>query len=106
VVQAVEDDVWDIMSQSLLVEGDSTPEIVTATPPLPPGFTPAPPATPTVAVAWQTSAPREPVPTGGVVELGIRNENGAPGETQAIGVQVNLPDGSSVSMQGTVVGEE
>jgi hypothetical protein len=41
-----------------------------------------------------------------VVELGIKNKNGAPGETYAIGVQVNLPDGSPVNMEGQVVGDE
>ena len=88
----------------------------TPSPPLPPAFTPAPPATPTpipepggptpFAASWQTSAPREPVPAGEVVELGIRNRIGAPGETYAIGVQVNLPDGSPVNMEDEVVGDE
>jgi len=86
----------------------------TPSPPLPPAFTPAPPATPTpepggptpFAASWQTSAPREPVPAGEVVDLGIRNRIGAPGETYAIGVQVNLPDGSPVNMEDEVVGDE
>jgi len=55
--------------------------------------------------SWQTAAPRAPAPIGQVVELGIRNKNGAPGETYAIGVQVNLPDGSPVNMEGEVVGD-
>jgi hypothetical protein len=56
--------------------------------------------------AWQTSAPREPVAASEAVEIGIRNENGAPGETYAIGVQVNLPDGSPVNWEGEVVGAD
>ena len=43
---------------------------------------------------------------GEAVEIGIRNENGAPGETYAIGVQVNLPDGSPVNWEGEVVGAD
>ena len=40
------------------------------------------------------------------MELGIRNRNGSPGETYAIGVQANLPDGSYVNWEGEVVGDE
>jgi len=73
-----------------------------------PQFTPAPAPSPTQVLtpAWQTSAPREPVPASEAVEIGIRNENGAPGETYAIGVQVNLPDGSPVNWEGEVVGAD
>ena len=73
-----------------------------------PPFTAAPAPSPTQVLtpSWQTSAPREPVPAGEAVELGIRNENGAPGETYAIGVQVNLPDGSPVNWEGEVVGAD
>ena len=46
------------------------------------------------------------MPAGEAVELGIRNENGAPGETYAIGLQVNLPDGSYVNIETEVVGDE
>jgi hypothetical protein len=42
--------------------------------------------------SWQTSAPREPVAAGTTVELGIRNKNGAPGETDVIQMVVLLPD--------------
>jgi hypothetical protein len=82
-----------------------TPTMVAPTPARP---TPAPPTAPAPPLppSWQTSAPREPLPAGEVVELGIRNENGTPAETYAIGVQVNLPDGSPVNMEGEVVGAE
>lgn len=78
----------------------------TAAPTLPPSPT-LPPGgeTPALMPSWQTAAPRAPAPIGQVVELGIRNKNGAPGETYAIGVQVNLPDGSPVNMEGEVVGD-
>jgi hypothetical protein len=46
------------------------------------------------------------VTAGEAVEIGIRNENGAPGETYAIGVQVNLPDGSPVNREGEVAGAD
>jgi hypothetical protein len=46
------------------------------------------------------------VTAGQTVELGIRNENGAPGETYAIGVQVNLSDGSPANWEGEVVGAD
>jgi len=73
-----------------------------------PQFTAAPAPSPTQVLvpSWQTSAPREPAPAGELVELGIRNENGAPGESYAIGVQVNLPDGSYVNREGQVVGTD
>ena len=70
-----------------------------ATPPPPP-----PPPSPTPS--WETSVPWALVVAGEVVRLDIRNRNGAPGETYAIGVQVNLPDGSPVNMEGKVVGDE
>lgn len=81
--------------------GPTLPPSPKPSPPPSPAFTPTP-ATP----SWQTSAPREPVTAGQTVELGIRNENGAPGETYAIGVQVNLPDGSPVNREGEVAGAD
>ncbi|MGQ9573597.1 MAG: hypothetical protein ACUVV3_10535, partial [Dehalococcoidia bacterium] len=74
------------------------------TPPAPPPQSPSPP--PPAIPSWQTSAPREPVLAGTVVELGIRNANGAPGETYPVGVQVNLPDGTPVNMEGQIVGAD
>jgi hypothetical protein len=84
---------------------------VTATPqPSPtaePTMSPSPTATVVAPIpSWQTSAPIYPVPAGDVVDLGIRNKYGAPGETYAIGVTVRLPDGSPVAMEGEVVGDE
>jgi hypothetical protein len=64
-----------------------------------------PTPTPVPTPSWQTSEPDFPVPAGNAITLGIRNENGRPGETHAIGAQVNLPDGSPVNMEGEVVGD-
>ena len=93
---------------------------LTATPPPaptpqpPPQPTPVPTVVPTVVPietaaplppSWQTSAPREPVTPGTPVELGIRNANGAPGETYAIGMLVRLPDQTDIIQEGIVSGD-
>lgn len=75
-----------------------------------PRATPAPTVAPIQTQAalppsWQTSAPREPVTAGTTVELGIRNENGAPGETYAIAVLVRLPDQQDIVQEGQVSGD-
>jgi hypothetical protein len=90
---------WPTPTRIPLSPGALTPAATTPAPP-PGGQTPA------LMPSWQTSAPREPVTAGSAFQLGIRNENGAPGETHAIGVQVNLPDGSPANMEGKVVGDE
>ena len=76
------------------------PVVVTVVPTAPPVQTPAP-----LPPSWQTSAPREPVSPGTTVELGIRNQNGAPGETYAIGMLVRLPDQTDIIQEGTVSGD-
>lgn len=55
--------------------------------------------------SWQTSAPRQPVAAGTTVELGIRNENGAPDETYAIGMLVRLPNQQDIVQEGQVSGD-
>jgi len=75
-----------------------------------PRTTPVPTVAPTQTQAalppsWQTSAPREPVSAGTTVELGIRNENGAPGETYAVAVLVRLPDQRDIVQEGQVSGD-
>jgi len=77
------------------------PAVVTAAPTAPPTQTPAP-----LPPSWQTSAPLDPVTPGTIVELGIRNANGAPGETYPIGMSVQLPDLTSVVQEGTVSGSD
>jgi hypothetical protein len=76
----------------------SPPVVVTVAPTAPPVQTQAP------QPSWQTSAPIDPVTPGTIVELGIRNANGAPGETYPIGMSVQLPDLTSVVQEGTVSG--
>ena len=94
----------------------TTGAIVTGTPraTATPRVTPAPTVAPTVAPtqtqaallpSWQTSAPREPVTAGTTVELGIRNENGAPGETYAIAMLARLPDQQDIVQEGQVSGD-
>jgi hypothetical protein len=66
----------------------------------PPVQTPAP-----LPPSWETSVPWEPVTPGTIVELGIRNANGAAGETYAIGMLVRLPDQTDIIQEGTVSGD-
>ena len=41
-----------------------------------------------------------------MVELSIRNANGAPGETYSIGMLVRLPDQTDVTQEGVVSGAD
>jgi hypothetical protein len=56
--------------------------------------------------AWQTSAPRTAVAAGDVVEVGLRNENGSPGECYDFMVEVYDPDGYYASGSDTVCGAD
>ena len=55
---------------------------------------------------WETWVPLEPVTPGTMVELSIRNANGAPGETYSIGMNVVLPDQTYVTQEGVVSGAD
>ena len=95
------------------------PPVETAAPPPPPVETAAPPVVVTVAPtpvpvetptpatpSWETSTPLEPVTPGTMVEVSIRNANGAPGETYPVGMLVRLPDQTDVIQEGTVSGSD
>jgi len=56
--------------------------------------------------SWQVSAPREAVAMGTTVEVGLRNENGVPGECYDFVVEVYDPDGYTASGEDTVCGAE
>ena len=77
------------------------PPVVTVAPTAPPVQTPTP-QTP----YWETWVPLEPVTPGTMVELSIRNANGAPGETYSIGMNVVLPDQTYVTQEGVVSGAD
>ena len=79
----------------------TAPPVVTVAPTAPPVQT----ATPQQPY-WETWVPYEPVTPGTIVELSIRNANGAPGETYAIGMSVQLPDQTSVVQEGVVSGSD
>jgi len=86
------------------------PVVQTAAPP-PPVVTVAPTAPPVqtqepLPPSWETWAPTEAVTPGTLVELSIRNANGAPGETYSIGMSVSLPDLTSVTQEGVVSGAD
>lgn len=78
----------------------TAPPQVTPVPTVAPVETPAP-----LPPSWQTSAPREPVAAGTTVELGIRNQNGAPGEAYNVAMLVRLPDQSDIVQEGIVTGD-
>ena len=83
------------------VQTAAPPPVVTVAPTAPPVQT----ATPQQPY-WETWVPYEPVTPGTMVELSIRNANGAPGETYAIGMSVQLPDQTSVVQEGVVSGAD
>jgi hypothetical protein len=88
--------------------------VQTAAPPPPVVQTAAPPPTAAPPVQtqapqqpyWETWGPTEPVTPGTIVELSIRNANGAPGETYSIGMLVRLPDQTDVVQEGVVSGAD
>ena len=88
-----------------VVQTAAPPPVQTAAPPQP---TSAPPVqTPTPQTPyWETWVPLEPVTPGTMVELSIRNANGAPGETYSIGMNVVLPDQTYVTQEGVVSGAD
>ena len=77
------------------------PPVVTVAPTAAPVQTPAP-----LSPSWQTSAPLDPVTPGTIVELGIRNANGAPGESYSVAMLVRLPDQTDVIQEGIVSGSD
>jgi len=89
------------------------PVVQTAAPP-PPVQTAAPPPTAAPPVQtqvpqqpyWETWVPLEPVTPGTIVELSIRNANGAPGETYSVAMLVRLPDQTDVVQEGVVSGSD
>jgi len=90
------------------------PVVQTAAPPPPVVQTAVPQPTPVPPVQtqapqqpyWETWVPLEPVTPGTIVELSIRNANGAPGETYSIGMLVRLPDQTDVVQEGVVSGAD
>jgi len=77
------------------------PVVVTVAPTPVPVETPAP-----LPPSWETSTPLDPVTPGTIVEVSIRNANGAPGETYPVGMLVRLPDQTDVTQEGTVSGSD
>ena len=84
-----------------VVQTAAPPPVVTVAPTTPPIQTPAP-----LPPSWETWVPTDPVTPGTMVELSIRNANGAPGETYSIGMNVVLPDQTYVTQEGVVSGAD
>jgi hypothetical protein len=83
------------LPQSDLIYAETWFEVVGASPP--PGDV--------TSLSWQVSAPRTAVAAGTVVELGLRNEFGYPGECYDFTVEVYDPDGYTASGYDTVCGD-